>query len=158
MIKPGKFAWMFCQQLRVSQVQVTNKRYVGIGGRCLYVCVLTERDQESSWLRESASLGVKTSVGTQATIIKDKETNGDATCTCRYMRATRCGCEPQSLHKAVLIGVQACSTLAIRLLIPFSQYRSLIACIFLVENILRPTYLDNQFGLSLHIVNMSHRR
>ena len=47
----------------------------------------TEMDQESSSLRESASLGVKTSVCNRATIIKDKETNCDATWTCRYMQA-----------------------------------------------------------------------
>ena len=69
----------------------------------LYTCALTERDQESSILRASVSLGVKTSVCTRATIIKDKDTNGDATCTCRYMQATICGSEP--LHKADLIRV-----------------------------------------------------
>ena len=65
--------------------------------------MLTERNQESSSLRASALLGVKTSVWTQATVIKDKETNGDATCTCSYMQSTICGSEP--LHMTVLTGV-----------------------------------------------------
>ena len=43
--------------------------------------MLTERDQESSSPRESALLGVKISVCTRATVMKDKEINGDATCT-----------------------------------------------------------------------------
>ena len=109
----------------------------------IYVCVFTERGQESSSMRESASLGVKTSVHTQATIIKDKETNGDATSTCRYMQATICGSEP--LHKAVLIRVQTvvlqhtCPQAA-AFLIPFSQSRSQIACFFIGENILWPDF------------------
>ena len=85
--------------------------------KALYTCALTERNQESSSLRASASLGVKTSVCTQATIINDKETNGDATCTCRYVQATICGSEP--LHMDVLIRVQHLfrGTLALRLLL-----------------------------------------
>ena len=64
-----------------------------------------------------------------------QRTNGDATCTCRYMQATICGSEPQSLHKAVLIGVQilvlqrTCPQVA-AFLILYSQYRSWIAFIF----------------------------
>ena len=65
-----------------------------------------------SSLRASVLLGVETSVCIQATIIKDKEINGDATCTCKYMQATICGSEP--LHKAVLIRIQ---TVALRLLL-----------------------------------------
>ena len=59
-----------------------------------------------------------------------QRTNGDATCTCRYMQATICGSEP--LHKAVLIGVQilvlqrTCPQAA-AFLIPFSQWNSEIA-------------------------------
>ena len=37
------------------------------------MCILTERDWESSWLRASVSLHVKTSVCSRDTIIKDKE-------------------------------------------------------------------------------------
>ena len=77
-----------------------------------------KRNQESSSLRESALLGVKTSVWTRATIIKAKEMNCNATCTWRYMEATICGSEP--LHKAVLIRVQTFvlrNTLALRLLL-----------------------------------------
>ena len=57
--------------------QVTSKRCVDITGRH-YACKLTERDQESSRLRASASLYVKRSVYTWATIIKDEETEGKA--------------------------------------------------------------------------------
>ena len=102
----------------------SHQRHVGISGRC-YVCVLSERDQESS------SLGAR-SVCTRVTI-KDKETNGDATCTCRYMEATICGSE--RLHKAVLIRLQTfvlqrtCHQAA-AFLIPFSKYRPQLACIF----------------------------
>ena len=45
--------------------------------------MLTERDCESIRLRASASLRVKTSVCTQATIITDEETDGKA--SSRYM-------------------------------------------------------------------------
>ena len=68
------------------------------------------------------------------------QTNGDVTCTCRYMQVTICGSEP--LHKAVLIRMQTlvlqhtCPQAA-AFLIPFSQYRSRIACFFVGENILR---------------------
>ena len=103
----------------------------------IHMCVESGKQQPEA----SASLGVKTSVCTQATIIKDKETNGDATCTCRYMQATICGSEP--LHMDVLIRVQTlvlwhtCPQ-ATTFLIPFSQYRSRIAFIFIGENIHRP--------------------
>ena len=78
-------------------------------------------------------------VCTRATIIKDKETNRDATCTCRYTQAMICGTEP--LHKAVLIRVQTlvlqhnCPQAA-AFLIPFSQHKSQIVSIFVGENIL----------------------
>ena len=66
--------------------------------------------------------------GKYGALTRRQRTNGDATCTCRYMQATICGSKP--VHKAVLIRVQ---TLVLQhtcppagaFLIPFSQYRSL---------------------------------
>ena len=61
---------------------------------------MSERDQKSSSLRESASLNW-CHVCTRANIIKDKEQM-----VMLFVQATICESEPQSLHKAVLIRVQ----------------------------------------------------
>ena len=111
----------------VSQASSCKQTICRHKWKALYTCVLTERCQESSSLGASASLGVKTSVCTQATIIIDRETNGDATCTCRYTQPTVYGSEPP--HKAVLIGVQTVvlqhtCPWAAAFLVPFSWYRS----------------------------------
>ena len=63
-----------------AKYQVANEGCVGVSGR-RYACMSTE---ESSRLRASASLRVKTSLCTRATILKDEETDGKA--TCRYVQ------------------------------------------------------------------------
>ena len=71
-IEPRRFAWTFYQQLQVSQVSSRLQTISRNRWKVLYTCALTERDQESSILRASASFGVKTSVCTQATSSKTK--------------------------------------------------------------------------------------
>ena len=50
------------------------------------MCALTERDRDGSRLRVSVSLHVKTNVCTRATVIKDEETDGKA--SCGYVQVT----------------------------------------------------------------------
>ena len=109
-----------------TQYQVTNKWYVGISGRC-YTCL--------KGIRKAAAWGKVHRLVSCLHYHQRQRTNGDAICTCRYMQATICGSEPQSLHKAVLIGVQTLvlqhtSPQAAAFLILFIQYRSWIAFIF----------------------------
>ena len=70
----------FANSYGLRKYQVANEGHVDVSGRC-YACTLTE---ESSRLRASASLRVKTSRCTRATILKDGETDGKA--TCRYVQ------------------------------------------------------------------------
>ena len=140
-IEPGKFAWTFYQQLQVSHsIKSLTIWYVGINGRC-YTCVCRLKGirKTAAWGQVHHFVSKKVcALGPQSSKTK-KQLNGDATCTCRYMQATICGSEPQSLHKAVLIGVQTlvlqhtCPQAA-AFLIPFSHYRYWIAWMFTGEN------------------------
>ena len=70
----------FANSYGLCKYQVANEGRVDVSGR-RYACTSTE---ESSSLRASASLRVKTSLCTQATVLKDKETDGKV--TCRYVK------------------------------------------------------------------------
>ena len=67
-----KLALAFSQQLRTLQVPSRYERYVDVSGRG-YPCTSTE---ESSRLRASASLRVKTSLCTRAIFLKHKQMVG----------------------------------------------------------------------------------
>ena len=70
----------FANSYGLCKYQVTNEGCVNVSGR-RYACTSTE---ESSSLRATASLRVKTSLCTRATILKDEETGDKA--TCRYVQ------------------------------------------------------------------------
>ena len=70
----------FANSYRLCKYQVANERCVDVSGR-RYACTSTE---ESSSLRASASLRVRTSLCTRATVLKDEETDGKV--TCRYVK------------------------------------------------------------------------
>ena len=67
-----KLARRFANSYGLCKYQVANERCVDVSGR-RYACTSTE---ESSSLRASASLRVKTSLCTRATILKEAQSQG----------------------------------------------------------------------------------
>ena len=72
----------------------TNEKCVDTTSGRHFICIMMERDWESSRMRASMLFCVKTRVCTLATIVKDEETDGEMWAYLSYLSCSSPGSQP----------------------------------------------------------------